>query len=320
MKRTLAALLTAVVLAAAPTLAAAEEKAWPSENITAIITHGAGGDTDYNARLICRLVEKKLGVSVVPTNLTGSNGAIAMTEYKDAKPDGSAFVFTTPAALSANEATGLVTYGYDAFEPVCIYGRQAGENVIVPADSPYKTFGDLLQASKDKPNTVRFGISTGGVIYVASVVMTVAGGAQFVPIEQGDAASRLTALLGGHVDATIVPYSVAREYIEAGKVRSLCTLLAETPSMIKNVPPARETLPELQLNTLYVVLAPKGTSPEIIEKFNAAILDVVNNDPEYKEAVESYNFQSPWALNVADTNAELKTQRDIYMSFSKYMQ
>ena len=66
MKRTLAALLTAVVLAAAPTLAAAEEKAWPSENITAIITHGAGGDTDYNARLICRLVEKKLGVSVVP--------------------------------------------------------------------------------------------------------------------------------------------------------------------------------------------------------------------------------------------------------------
>ena len=42
MKRTLAALLTAVVLAAAPTLAAAEEKAWPSENITAIITHGAG--------------------------------------------------------------------------------------------------------------------------------------------------------------------------------------------------------------------------------------------------------------------------------------
>ena len=167
---------------------------------------------------------------------------------------------------------------------------------------------------------MRFGISTGGVIYVASVVMTVAGGAQFVPIEQGDAASRLTALLGGHVDATIVPYSVAREYIEAGKVRSLCTLLAETPSMIKDVPPARETLPELQLNTLYVVLAPKGTSPEIIEKFNAAILDVVNNDPEYKEAVESYNFQSPWALNVADTNAELKTQRDIYMSFSKYMQ
>ena len=243
-----------------------------------------------------------------------------MTEYKDAKPDGSAFVFTNTAALSANEATGLVTYGYDAFEPVCIYGRQAGENVIVPADSPYKTFADLLQASKDKPNTVRFGISTGGVIYVASVVMTVAGGAQFVPIEQGDAASRLTALLGGHVDATIVPYSVAREYIEAGKVRSLCTLLAETPSMIKDVPPARETLPELQLNTLYVVLAPKGTSPEIIEKFNAAILDVVNNDPEYKEAVESYNFQSPWALNVADTNAELKTQRDIYMSFSKYMQ
>ena len=147
-----------------------------------------------------------------------------------------------------------------------------------------------------------------------------AGKAQFAAIEQGDAANRLTALLGGHVDATIAPYSVAKEYIEAGQIRSLCTLLHDSPSLIKDVPPARETLPELEVNTLYVVLAPKGTSPEIVKAFNAAILDVVNNDPEYKEAVESYNFQSPWALNVEDTLAELKTQRDLFMKFSQYMQ
>lgn len=319
MKKLIAALLVVALCAAyAPSLAEAAD--WPNGNINAIITHAAGGDTDYNARLLCRLVEKKLGVKLIPTNLTGSNGAIAMTEYKDAEPDGSAFVFTNTAALNGNEATGLVDYGYEAFEPVALFGKQAGENIIVAADSPYKNLGDLIKASQDNPNTIKFGISTGGGVYIASVVLAVAGKAQFAAIEQGDAANRLTALLGGHVDATIAPYSVAKEYIEAGQIRSLCTLLHDSPSLIKDVPPARETLPELEVNTLYVVLAPKGTSPEIVKAFNAAILDVVNNDPEYKEAVESYNFQSPWALNVEDTLAELKTQRDLFMKFSQYMQ
>lgn len=319
MKKLIAALLVITLCAAyVPSLAEAAD--WPNGNINAIITHAAGGDTDYNARLLCRLVEKKLGVKLIPTNLTGSNGAIAMTEYKDAEPDGSAFVFTNTAALNGNEATGLVDYGYDAFEPVALFGKQAGENIIVAADSPYKNLSDLIKASQENPNTIKFGISTGGGVYIASVVLAIAGKAQFAAIEQGDAANRLTALLGGHVDATIAPYSVAKEYIEAGQIRSLCTLLHDSPSLIKDVPPARETLPELEVNTLYVVLAPKGTSPEIVKAFNAAILDVVNNDPEYKEAVESYNFQSPWALNVEDTLAELKTQRDLFMKFSQYMQ
>lgn len=319
MKKLIAALLVITLCAAyVPSLAEAAD--WPNGNINAIITHAAGGDTDYNARLLCRLVEKKLGVKLIPTNLTGSNGAIAMTEYKDAEPDGSAFVFTNTAALNGNEATGLVDYGYEAFEPVALFGKQAGENIIVAADSPYKNLSDLIKASQENPNTIKFGISTGGGVYIASVVLAIAGKAQFAAIEQGDAANRLTALLGGHVDATIAPYSVAKEYIEAGQIRSLCTLLHDSPSLIKDVPPARETLPELEVNTLYVVLAPKGTSPEIVKAFNAAILDVVNNDPEYKEAVESYNFQSPWALNVEDTLAELKTQRDLFMKFSQYMQ
>ena len=319
MKKLIAALLV-ITLCAAYVPSLAEAANWPNGNINAIITHAAGGDTDYNARLLCRLVEKKLGVKLIPTNLTGSNGAIAMTEYKDAEPDGSAFVFTNTAALNGNEATGLVDYGYDAFEPVALFGKQAGENIIVAADSPYKNLSDLIKASQENPNTIKFGISTGGGVYIASVVLAIAGKAQFAAIEQGDAANRLTALLGGHVDATIAPYSVAKEYIEAGQIRSLCTLLHDSPSLIKDVPPARETLPELEVNTLYVVLAPKGTSPEIVKAFNAAILDVVNNDPEYKEAVESYNFQSPWALNVEDTLAELKTQRDLFMKFPQYMQ
>ena len=293
---------------------------WPKGNINLIVTHSPGGDTDYNARLMGRLLEEKLGVTVVVNNVTGSNGAIALTQYKDEKPDGQTFVFTNTAALTGNQATGISEFGYEAFEPVAIYGKQSGENIVVPADSPYNTLGDLVQASKDNPGTIKFGISTGGGVYIASVIMEHAGGTKFQVIESGDAAERVTSLLGGHVDATIAPYATIKEYIENGDMKALSTLLSEPPTMIPDVPAATETIPELKLNTYYVALAPKGTDAAIVEQLNAAILDIVNNNAEYKTEVNGYNLQDPWALNVADTKTELEAQKQLFMQYAEYLQ
>ncbi|MGD9822388.1 MAG: Bug family tripartite tricarboxylate transporter substrate binding protein, partial [Aminobacteriaceae bacterium] len=273
MKKSLiaAALVLTAVFSGTVLFAGTAEAAWPEKNITVIITHGAGGDTDFNARLMCRLLEQKLGVSVVPTNVTGSNGAIAMAQYKDGTPDGYTFLMTNTAALTGNEATGLSDYGYDAFEVVSVYAKQSGENIVVPADSPYKTLADLIEASRKNPNTIKFGVSTGGGVYIASVILEQAAGTKFAVIDEGDAASRMTALLGKHVDATIVPYAVVKEYIQAGQVRTLGTLLKEPPALLKDIPTAHESgCPELILNTLYACLAPRGTSPEIVRALNAA--------------------------------------------------
>lgn len=295
------------------------EAAWPTKTINMIVTHGAGGDTDYNARLLSRLLEEKLGVSVAVTNVTGSNGNIALSQYKDADPDGYTFVLTNTAALTGNEVTGVSDFGFESFEPVAIYGRQAGENIIVPADAPYNTLQELLDAASAKPGQIRFGISTGGGVYIAATILNV-NGLQCNFIDAGDASARLVSLLGGNCDVTVAPYSTAKEYIEAGQVKSLCTLLAERPTMIADIPAASETVPECVINTLYACLAPKGTDPAVVEALNAAILDVVYNNEEYKAEVNSYNFQDPWALNVEETFAELNAQRELFMSYSEYLQ
>ncbi len=292
---------------------------WPNKPLTFIVTHGAGGDTDYNARLMSRMLEDELGVAVAVNNVTGSNGAIALTQYKDENPDGYTFVFTNTAALTGNEATGISDFGFDAFEPVSVYGRQSGENIIVPADSPYENLDQLIEASKANPGSIRFGVSTGGGVYIASVILEQAGGSKFQVIESGDAAERVTSLLGGHVDATIAPYSTVKEYIENGDVKALSTLLEEPPTLIPDIPSASETLEELKLNTYYVALAPKGTDSEIVEKLNDAILKIVNENQEYSEEVERYNLQAPWALSVSDSIEELSQQRDRFMRYSEFL-
>ncbi|MDD2957218.1 MAG: tripartite tricarboxylate transporter substrate binding protein [Lachnospiraceae bacterium] len=301
--------------------AAMGAETWPEKTINFACTHGAGGDTDYMARLLARKLEEKVGQSVVVNNVTGSNGAICMTEYKDGDTDGYTFVLTNSAALTGNEATGLSDFGWDAFEPVAIYGKQSGENILVPADAPYNTLEELIQASKDAPGEINFGISTGGGVYIASVIMAHAAGAEFNVIDAGDAAERLTSLLGGHVDATIAPYSSAKEYIESGDLKTLCTLLEESPDLLQDIPTANTTgCEELVMNTLYVCLAPKGTDAAIVEAANAAIKDIVDNDTEWKEEVNSFCFQEPFCLTVEETKTELENQRTLFMSYAEYLQ
>ena len=182
---------------------------WPGKTINVYVTHAAGGDTDYMARQLCTALEGVLGVSVVATNVTGSNGATCMQQYKDGDKDGYTFIATNTAALNGNEATGMVDFGYDAFEPVAVYGIQSGENIVVPADAPYDTLQELIDASIANPGQIKYGTSTGGGVYIQTCVLTNLGGAQFNIIDAGDGANRLTALLGGEVDATSLPYSTA---------------------------------------------------------------------------------------------------------------
>ncbi len=294
-------------------------EAWkPEKTINIYMTHGAGGDTDYMGRQLATALEPILGVSVVVTNVTGSNGATCMQQYKDGETDGYTLIATNTAALNGNEATGMVDFGYDAFEPVAVYGIQSGENIVVPADAPYDTLDDLIEASKSNPGQIKFGISTGGGVYIQSCVLTNLGGAQFNIIDAGDAATRLTALLGGEVDATSLPYSTAADYIENGQLKSLCTCLSKAPDLLPDQVAAKETIPELIIDTEYALLAPKGTPAEIVKALNDAILEATSTD-EWKTMVNEYCFQNPFVLNVDDTIANLKSQRDLFQSFTEFL-
>lgn len=291
---------------------------WPKKTINIYMTHGAGGDTDYMGRQLATALEGKLGQSVVVTNVTGSNGATCMQQYKDGDTDGYTFIATNTAALNGNEATGMVDFGYDAFEPVAVYGIQSGENIVVPADAPYESLEDLIEASKANPGQIKFGISTGGGVYIQSCVLTNLGGAQFNIIDVGDGATRLTALLGGEVDATSLPYSTAADYIANGQLKSLCTCLSKAPDLLPDQKAASETIPELIIDTEYVLLAPKGTPAEIVEAMNAAILEVTATD-DWKTMVNDYCFQNPFVLNVEDTIANLSDQRNLFQSFVPFL-
>lgn len=308
MKKVLCALILVLAL-----VSCSFAESWPAKTINIYVTHAAGGDTDYMARQLGAQLEKILGVSVVLSNVTGSNGATCMQQYRNGNNDGYTFIATNTAALNGNEATGLVDFGYNAFEPVAVYGIQSGENIVVPASSPYKTLKELIDASKEKPGTIRLGISMGGGVYIMACVLMNIGKAQFNIIEAGDAANRLTALLGNAIDATSIPYSSAADYIEKGQLRSLCTVLSKAPTLLPGQPSASDVIPELKLDTEYALLAPKGTPAEIVKAMNDAVLKACGT-PEWKKIVNDFSWQDPFYFDVEGSIANLKAQRDLFMS------
>ena len=228
---------------------------------------------------------------------------------------------TNTAALTGNLATGLSDFGYEDFQTVGIFGKQSGENIVVPADAPYNTVEELIEASKQNPGQIKFGISTGGGVYIAATIMSKEYGAEFNIVDAGDASSRLTSILGGHIDASIVPYSGIKEYVENGDVKVLSTLLEEKPDLIQDIPTAKEQgYDNLVLNTMYACLAPEGTDEAVVQKLNEAMQNVAQNNTEYEEEVKKYNYQNPYVLSVDESKEELKTQTDLFMKYADDLQ
>jgi len=289
---------------------------WPSKPVNIIVTSSAGGDGDYLMRLLGKYLEKELGQSLVITNLSGGNGSIGMDDLLQQKADGYTFYVNNTCALAANQANGLVDYDYTVSDPVAVFAKHSGEMIWVRADSPYRTLSDLIEASKANPGKITIGVSMGGSVYAAAMMLQNAG-AQLSLIDANDGAERIIAVLGKQVDCAIAGYGIGKEYIESNDLRPLCTLMGSRSVALPDVPTAEEAgAPGLVINNLFVLLAPKGTDSAIIEKLNAAIIKITKENVEYQEAVTAYSGQPAYALSVSDTIAVLDATKEQFMNIS----
>lgn len=300
----------------------ASQSDYPGAALDIICSHSIGGDTDYNARLLAAGLKKHFNLEVSVTSLPGANGSLAMGQCRDAPADGYHLLATNSLALASNEASGLSDYGYEAFEVVCVFGRQRGENLLVPADAPYTDLEELIKASQERPHEIVMGVAMGGSSFIAGLILQTDRGSELALKDAGgDAAHRLRELLDGRIDATIAPYSLAARYIGSGQLRALCTLLPERLAAAPGIPTARESgVEKLAMTTYYVLLAPKGTPACILETLNRACRGIVTSDPEYLRRIEAYNFQKPYVLDIEESVACLKQQREDLMSYAPYLQ
>ena len=198
---------------------------YPGQRIQFVITLAPGDGLDLMGRAIAAEMAKILKTPVVPLNKTGGAGAVGTDYVAKGKKDGYTILYTNPS-LIYTYAMNPENIPYNPFkdlEPLCL-AASVPLLIAVQAESPWKSFQELLDYMKKNPGKVRGSSSGAGSIghFDYEVIRTETGaGIQMIPYK--GATPGFTALLGGHIEVAIPSLNGISPQLAAGKVRALLT-------------------------------------------------------------------------------------------------
>jgi putative tricarboxylic transport membrane protein len=154
---------------------------------------------------------------------------------------GDPYVFMQAATniVSVPIRTGL-DVGVDKFTPLGAIGFDLN-SVAVAIDSPYRTLKDFIAAARDKPNTISVGItSPGGNAHYLMHRLEKLTGARFNKVSFKSGAESVTAVMGGHIQATAENLGEVLGQVELKKLRLLGVPSAKRVANLPNVPTLKE--------------------------------------------------------------------------------
>jgi tripartite-type tricarboxylate transporter receptor subunit TctC len=237
---------------AGSSLSAFAEDPYPNRPITMIVPNPPGGSSDANARVLSELLQKVLKQPVVVNFKPGVGGQIGNAFVAKSKPDGYnvlmglSSIMVSPDAERVQGKTSL--YEVDQLVPVAMISNDPMV-MLVNANSPWKTLTDVVEAAKQKPNTLNYSSSGNfGPIHLSVVMFEHAAGINLVQVPFGGGGPSMMALLGNQVEITTAIPSVAIPQIQSGKVRAIAVSGPKRIKQLPNVPTYRESGYDAEFN------------------------------------------------------------------------
>jgi tripartite-type tricarboxylate transporter receptor subunit TctC len=202
-----------------------QAQTYPRQPIQLIITLAPGDGLDVTGRAIAEQLGKILKTPVVPMNKPGGGGTMGVDYVVKGKKDGYNILYVN-SSLIYTYALNPEIIPYNPFqdlEPVCLAGA-VPLLIAVQAESPWKSFQELMDYMKKNPGKVRGSSSgIGSIGHFCYEVVRMETGADITMIPYKGAMPGFTALLGGHVEVGIPSLSVISPHLASGKIRALLT-------------------------------------------------------------------------------------------------
>jgi tripartite-type tricarboxylate transporter receptor subunit TctC len=248
--------------------AAAGAQGWPSKPVKFIVPFPPGGATDISARMIGQKLSEMWGQSVVIENRGGAGGGVGAAEAARASPDGYTLFFPSGSVMTANQHI-YAKMNYDPekdFVPVTnvVSGPQV---VVVPANSPYKSVKDLIDAARAQPGKLNFGhAGIGSQTHLAAENFVNSAKIDALAIPYKGEGPALVGLIGGETTFAVPNLAAAISHITGGRLRALGVTSKTEAPQLRGVPPVAQTLPGFENTGWFGIVAPSGTPKNIIDK------------------------------------------------------
>jgi tripartite-type tricarboxylate transporter receptor subunit TctC len=234
---------------------------FPQRPVTLICPFAPGGGTDLLSRKLAHEAEKRLGVPVLVSNITGGGGAIGHAAGRMAPADGHTVLMTTFELISL-PVQGLAPFTCEDFDLLMLLNMDPAA-VAVRADFPADSLDAFIAKAQsgDIPSVGNSG--AGAVWHLAAAMLAECAGIPVTHVPFNGAAQAITALLGGHIDAVTVSPAELKTYVESGQIRLLGVMSAERLGGFPDTPTCREQGRDLVFGTWRGLALPQGIAPEI---------------------------------------------------------
>lgn len=292
MKRLCVGILALLMTVGATSWVSAQQ--YPDQPINVIVGFGAGGSADAVARMISEEAKKILGVEMLVQNRPGASATVGVSAVMTAKPDGYTIGATTDSPFL--RAPHLLKLSFDPLNdtmPLVLYAYQRNF-IVVNADSPFKSFQDLLNFATANPGKLTFGhpgVPT--TLYLGFAGIANEKGIDFSNVAFAGDGQTMQAVLGGHVMAAGISAGPSVAQLKAGKIRLLAIIDGtERMSEYANVPTLSEfSKPENVIpSSGMLVFGPKGLPDPIAKKLEDTFIKAAHTSTFRKWGADNQTF------------------------------
>jgi tripartite-type tricarboxylate transporter receptor subunit TctC len=270
-------------LALMPASASAQSSSQP---ITIVVPFTPGTGIDILARAVGEEIHKRWDRPVVIENKPGASGNIGSQAVARAAPDGNTLMMTvTTFVMNASLFKSIPYDPVKSFSPIVEVATGAlalAVNPSVPAEST-QAFIDYVKAQPGKINYSSPGIGTPQ--HLAMELLKLKAKIDLVHVPYRGSAGAVTDLIGGHVSAMFLPVHTVLPLVREKQVRVLGVGSAKRVPVAPDVPTmAEQGLQGFEIDLWYALLAPAGTPPDIVARYNTTVNEILRS-PEFTDTL-----------------------------------
>ncbi len=279
-RRILQALAGTLATGAAVRQPADAAQSWPTRPVRLVVPFPPGGATDYAARAVGGGLAELWRQAVVFDNRAGAGSTLGTQIGARSPPDGYTLVMGVPAGISIAPHI-YPRLGYDPLtDLVPIAGfAQSPMVVVVPADAPWRTLAELLQAARARPDALAYASNgSGSLPHLATEWFLSQAKVHMVHVPYRGSAMALPDLIAGRTQMMIDIIVSALPLVESGRLRALAVTGPQRSSLLPEVPTVAQCgFPGFSVSQWYGLFAPAGTPAEIVRQVEHDVKTVTDS-------------------------------------------
>ncbi|MES2940756.1 MAG: tripartite tricarboxylate transporter substrate binding protein [Pseudomonadota bacterium] len=256
---------------------AAWAQGYPERPVRLIVPWPPGGTSDAIARLIGPELSRRLGQPVVIDNKAGANGQIGAELAARAPADGYTLLLANADTHSINPSVfPKIRYkALEEFEPVAGICNLP-LSIILRNGLGARDLKEFAALAKNSPGKLAFGSwGVGSASQVAMEMFSKETGVSMLHVPFPGAAASLAALMGGQIDAMVLPIGMADQPRKAGRLQLVGVAAQKRFAGTPDVPTFIEQGFKVDAGNWFGIVVPRGTPKAVVDRLEKELNEVV---------------------------------------------